>query len=310
MASALGGPLDARLTVTPAPASLLKRALVLFSGAPYLWLLAPPVLFLMAALLYPMLKMLLISIHNYDPKLIVGPHLTLEHYGKLFFDPFYQRVLIRTLRLGALVSLVCLVLSYPIAYYLARSTSKAKGWLVFMLLAPLMVGIVVRTYGWIILLGDNGSVNKALIAAGLIAHPIRLLNTETAVVIGLVEVLIPYMILPLISSLQKIERNLEEAAATLGASPFEVLRRVVIPLSLPGLVSGVTIVFTLSAGAIVTPAVLGGAQMQTIGTLIYQVMTSTVNWPFGSALAFTILAVEAAPIFLMFAVLGRRKVTR
>jgi putative spermidine/putrescine transport system permease protein len=278
--------------------------------APYLWLLAIPILFLCVGLLYPMFKMFLISIRTYDTATIIGQDLTLEHYGKLLFDPFYQRVLVRTLRLGLVVSLVCLVLGYPIAYHLARSRSAAKGWLVFLLLAPLMVGLVVRTYGWIILLGDNGSVNRLLIGMGLVERPIRLLNTELAVVIGLVEVLIPYMILPLISSLQKIDPSITEAAATQGARPSEVLRRVVLPLSLPGILSGTIIVFTLSAGAIVTPAVLGGQQMQTIGTLIYQVMTSTVNWPFGSALSFTILAAQALPIFLMFAFLGRGRMSR
>src|SRR5882724_11568977 len=123
MTSAADGPLD--VCLAPDRASALNRALVLFSRTPYLWLLALPVIFLGAALLYPMLKMFLISIRNYDATLIVGPHLTVENYSKLFFDPFYQRVLVRTVRLGALVSLVCLVLSYPIAYYLARSTSKA-----------------------------------------------------------------------------------------------------------------------------------------------------------------------------------------
>jgi len=272
--------------------------------APYAWLLALPVLFLGTALFFPLLKMLLISFREFDIARIVGENFTLQHYSKLFFDPFYQGILLRTLRLGATVALACLVLAYPIAYYLARSTGRAKGWLVFLLLAPLMVGIVVRTYGWIILLGDNGSVNQFLRATGLVERPVRLLFTEWAVIIGLTEVLMPYMVLPLISSLQKVDRSLEEAAATLGASFWEVMRRVVVPLSIPGVISGVVIVFTLAAGAIVTPAVLGGARMQTIGTLIYQTMTTTANWPFGSALAFTLLIVEAIPIFLMFAVLG------
>jgi putative spermidine/putrescine transport system permease protein len=270
------------------------------SRRPYLWLLALPVLFLAAFMLYPLLKMFLISLRNYDSALVVGTRFTLENYTKLFFDPFYQRVLARTLRLGAIVSVVALGLAYPVAYYLARTTSRGKGWLVFLLLTPLMVGIVVRSYGWIVLLGANGAVNRLLLAGGLIDEPLRILFTDWAVLIGLIEVLVPYMILPLISALQKVDITLEEAAATLGASRFEVFRRVVLPLSLPGVVSGITIVFTLSAGAIVTPAVLGGPRMQTVGTLIYQLMTNTVNWPFGSALAFALLIVEALPICLLF----------
>ncbi|HXF81311.1 MAG TPA: ABC transporter permease [bacterium] len=272
---------------------------------PYLVLLALPLVFFAVFLLYPLLLMFLVSVRNYAPAQIVGDRWTLENYTRFLLDPFYRGILLGTLRLAAIVSAASLVIAYPLAYYLARTASRAKGWLVFLLLTPLMVGIVVRTYGWIVLLGRNGTINQLLLAAGVVREPVRILFTETAVVLGLIEVLLPYMIFPLISALQKVDPSLEAAAATLGAGPLEVLRRVVLPLSLPGIVSGTVIVFTLSAGAIVTPAILGGPRTQTMGTLIYQLMTATLNWPFGSAVAFILLAFEAVPVCLFFAVTAR-----
>lgn len=272
---------------------------------PYLTLIALPLAFFAVFLLYPLILMFIVSIRNYVPAQIVGDRLTVENYARFLLDPFYRWVLLSTLRLAAIVSAAALVLAYPLAYYLSRSTSRAKGWLIFLLLTPLMVGIVVRTYGWIVLLGRNGTINQLLLALGIVQEPVRILFTETAVVLGLIEVLLPYMILPLISALQKVDTNLEAAAATLGASPLEVLRRVVLPLSVPGIVSGTVIVFTLSAGAIVTPAILGGPRTQTMGTLIYQLMTATLNWPFGAAVAFILLAFEAIPVFLFFTIAAR-----
>ncbi|MBI4277546.1 MAG: ABC transporter permease [Armatimonadetes bacterium] len=277
---------------------------------PHVILLALPVFLFLAFLIYPLLLMFVVSVRNYHPNLIVGPRLTLENYVRFITDPFYRTVLANTLKLAGIVSVIALLLSYPVAYYLSRTASRLKGWLVFFLLAPLMVGIVVRTYGWIVLMGRNGTINRALLALGVVDEPVRILFTDAAVIVGLVEVLLPYMVLPLVSALQKVDVTLEAAAATLGASPVEVLRRVVIPLSLPGVISGVVIVFTLSAGAIVTPAVLGGPRMQTMGTLIYQLMTATLNWPFGSAVAFILLAFEAIPVFLFFAIVSRASAER
>ncbi|HEU5297965.1 MAG TPA: ABC transporter permease [bacterium] len=272
---------------------------------PHATLAALPLAFFAVFLIYPLILMFLVSVRNYVPTQIVGDRLTLENYARFLLDPFYRGILLSTLRLAAIVSVAALVIAYPLAYYLSRTTSRAKGWLVFLLLTPLMVGIVVRTYGWIVLLGRNGTINQLLLAAGIVREPVRILFTETAVVLGLIEVLLPYMIFPLISALQKVDPTLEAAAATLGARPAEVLRRVVLPLSLPGIVSGTVIVFTLSAGAIVTPAILGGPRTQTMGTLIYQLMTATLNWPFGSAVAFILLAFEAIPVFLFFTVTAR-----
>jgi putative spermidine/putrescine transport system permease protein len=166
-----------------------------------------------------------------------------------------------------------------------------------------MVGIIVRTYGWIVLLGREGLVNSVLMGLNLSEAPVKILNTHAAVVVGIVEVLMPYMVLPIVSAIQKIPVNLEEAASSLGANIWYVFVHILIPQSLPGVLSGSIIVFTLTAGAIVTPAFLGGPKIHTMGTVIYQLMISTLNWPFGSATAFILLVMEFLIVLLLLNVL-------
>lgn len=235
--------------------------------------------------------------------LIYIPQITLESYLRFFGDPFYRKVLWYTLKLSFGVTFLALLIGYPLAYFLARTQSRRKGLYLFLLLVPLMVGIMVRTYGWIVLLGRNGFVNNLLVALSIIHQPVQILFTGTAVLIGIVEVLLPYMVLPIVSSIQKIPFSLEEAASSLGANRWSVLYRVVIPQSLPGIISGSILVFTLTAGAIVTPALLGGPQIHTMGTVIYQLMVSTLNWPFGSASAFILLFTEFIIVLLFINIL-------
>jgi putative spermidine/putrescine transport system permease protein len=222
---------------------------------------------------------------------------TVENYVRFISDPFYRKVLWYTLYLSFIVTFISLLLGYPLAYFLARTESSRKGLYIFLLLVPLMVGVIVRTYGWIVLLGRNGLINNMLIALCIIKEPIPILFTHHAVVVGIISVLMPYMVLPIVSSIQKIPISLEEAAATLGANRVYVFIRVLIPQSLPGIISGAILVFTLTAGAIVIPALLGGPKIHTMGTIIYQLMISTLNWPYGSATAFILLGMEFIIIF-------------
>lgn len=290
----------------PDAAAIVETAPGRRSGRLYLLLLAVPVAFFGLFLLIPLALLLLVSFHGYDPRLIVGPAWTAENYLRFFRDSYYRNVLLYTFRLAGVTSAASLVIAYPLAYYLARTTSRFKGWYVFLLLAPLMVGIIVRTYGWLVVLGREGTINSLLLTAGLVHSPLRLLYTNGAVILGLIEVLLPYMVLPLISAIQKVDRSVEDAARSLGAPPADVFRRVVLPLSVPGIISGLVIVFTLSAGAIVTPALLGSPRSQTMGTLIYQLMTATLNWPFGSAAAFILLGFEALPTIALLTVIKGR----
>jgi len=285
-----------------------KDGQVFTAGRSTLLLLAAPVALLAMFLLVPLSLLLLVSFHRYDPRLIVSPVWTPENYLRFFGDPYYRNVLLYTLRIAGVTSGAALVIAYPLAYFLARTTSRFKGWCVFLLLAPLMVGIIVRTYGWLVVLGREGTINSLLLSMGVIHAPLRLLYTNGAVTLGLIEVLLPYMVLPLLSAIQKVDRSVEDAARSLGAPPADVFRHILLPLSVPGILTGVVIVFTLSAGAIVTPALLGSPRSQTMGTLIYQLMTATLNWPFGSSAAFILLAFEALPTIVLLTLIQGRPI--
>ena len=247
--------------------------------------------------------MLAVSFFTYKPMEIFTTEITIENYLRFVKDPFYRRVLLYTVWLAFSVTFFSLLLGYPLSYFLARTRSSKKGFYIFLLLIPLMVGIIVRTYGWIVLLGREGLVNNILIGLKLTEAPVKILFTHTAVVVGIVEVLMPYMVLPIVSAIQKIPVSLEEAASSLGANRWYVFVHILIPQSLPGVLSGSIIVFTLTAGAIVTPALLGGPKIHTMGTVIYQLMISTLNWPFGSATAFILLVMEFMIVLLVFNVL-------
>jgi ABC-type spermidine/putrescine transport system permease subunit I len=268
-----------------------------FWKKPHLLLLSGPTLFFFLFLVLPLFFMLVVSFFKYQPMKIYVPQITVDSYLRFIGDPFYRKVLWYTLKLSFAVTFLSLLVGYPLAYFLARTQSRRKGLYLFLLLVPLMVGIIVRTYGWIVILGKNGLINNLLMALSIIERPIPILFTHTAVLVGIVEVLLPYMVLPIVSSIQKIPFSLEEAASSLGANRWSVLGRVVLPQSLPGVISGSVLVFTLTAGAIVTPALLGGPQIHTMGTVIFQLMVSTLNWPFGSASAFILLIMEFAIVF-------------
>jgi putative spermidine/putrescine transport system permease protein len=271
---------------------------IAFWRRPHVLLLSLPVLFFVFFLVAPHLYMVGVSFFKYRPREIFIPEFTIENYARFLVDPFYLGVLWYTIWLSFSVTVLSLLLGYPLAYFLARTQSSRKGVYIFLLLVPLMVGIIVRTYGWIVILGREGLVNNTLIALGIVAEPIKILFTHTAVVVGILGVMMPYMILPIVSSIQKIPVSLEEAGASLGANRFYVLLHVLIPQSLPGVVSGSIIVFTLTSGAIVTPALLGGPKIHTMGTIIYQLMIATLNWPFGSATAFVLLVMEFVIVLL------------
>jgi putative spermidine/putrescine transport system permease protein len=270
---------------------------------PHVLLLFLPVLFFFAFLVVPQLYMLAVSFFTYKPMEIFTTDITIENYMRFVKDPFYRRVLLYTVWLAFSVTFFSLLLGYPLSYFLARTRSSKKGFYIFLLLVPLMVGIIVRTYGWIVLLGREGLVNNILVGLKLTEAPVKILFTHTAVVIGIVEVLMPYMVLPIVSAIQKIPVSLEEAASSLGANRWYVFVHILIPQSLPGVLSGSIIVFTLTAGAIVTPALLGGPKIHTMGTVIYQLMISTLNWPFGSATSFILLVMEFIIVLLLINVL-------
>ena len=254
-------------------------------------LLAPGLTMLTLFLLVPLGLIVVISVFTYSPTQIWLPPVTTANYVK-FFDPYYLGVTWTTVRIGLVTTLVCAVLGYPLAYFLARLRSRWLGLCLFLLITPLMVSSVIRIFGWLVILGRQGLVNTALGAAGFAR--VDLLYNEPAVVVGLTELLLPFMVLPLMTAIETIPRSVEEAARNLGAGSFALFQRVLLPLSLPGLVSGALLVYSVSISALVTPALMGGRKTRMLGNLVYDEVLTSMNWPFASAIAVVLLIVTGA----------------
>ncbi|HVT30556.1 MAG TPA: ABC transporter permease, partial [Lacipirellulaceae bacterium] len=206
--------------------------------------------------------------------------------------------LLRTLLLSFTVTVLCAALGFPLSYFLWRADPRWKGTLTLLVVAPVLISIVVRAYGWVVLLGDNGLLNQALVNLGIIGAPLQIMYTMAAVFIGLLHVQFPFMVLAILTALERIDPFLIDAAETLGASRFKAVTLIILPLSLPGLITGSILVFTLCMTAFVTPIFLGGSGAQVMTTLIYGQFTTAFNWPVGSALA-VILAVVSLGVAVL-----------
>lgn len=213
----------------------------------------------------------------------------LTHYVAFLGDPFYLAVLWRSLFISAITTIVCLILGFPLAYWLSQLRGLPRAILYFAVLIPLLTSAVVRTFGWMILLANNGFLNKSLISLGIIDSPLRLMYSQTGIVVALAEVLLPFMVLALDAALLNINQSLYDAARNLGAGPVRIFWQVTLPLSMPGVISGSVLVFTLAISAYVTPALIGGPRVPVMSTAIYQQGIALLNWPFGAAIAFILL---------------------
>ncbi len=259
-------------------------------------LLMPLTLFLVFFLVIPFLNIVILSFYTYSPTSIWIPKLTIENYRQLVEGSFIT-VLLRTLWLGLICTVICVVFGYPLAYFLARAEPRVKSVGLFLLLMPLMVSAVIRTFGWLVILGRNGLVNNMFHAIGF--DRVGLLYHEPAVIVGLTNVFIPFMVLPLMASIERISPSTEEAARNLGASWFDVFRRVIIPLSSPGLISGCLLVYSAAISAFIVPALMGGARVQVLGRLIYDLLLISYQWPLASAI--TTLLVVATGVLISVA---------
>ena len=226
-------------------------------------------------------------------------------FTEFFIYPFYLDILWTTIRVSLVSTAVSLLLGYPTAYYMARTTSRLKQAMVIVILFPFLVSAVVRSYGWMVILGTNGLLNQLLLGLGLISEPLKLLNTEAAVIIGMIHLLIPYMILSLVGVLQSIDPNVEYAAYSLGASPMTTFRKVVFPLSTPGIISGCVLVFTMSMTSYVTPKLLGGSKFRMMATMVVQEINVNFDWGAASAISYILLAVILAVQVVVVLVTGR-----
>ncbi len=269
-----------------------------------LLLILPAALVLLAFLVVPYLNIVLMSLRVPGSGVPYAPGWTLGNYAKFFSDRFYLEQLANTLWIGVATTLACLLVGYPVAVQLARGTGAMRGLRYGIVLAPLLVGIVIRSYGWTILLGNNGVINRTLLGWGLIEGPLPLMYNGLGIIIALTHVLLPFMILPIMGAVQGIDPQLELAARSLGAGRNTAFRRVVLPMSLPGVQSGCTLVFILAISAYVTPALIGGLRVKTAAVSVVDALIDGFQWPFGSAMAL-ILAVVGG-----LCVVGFQRATR
>jgi spermidine/putrescine transport system permease protein len=216
---------------------------------------------------------------------------TLQHYLRVLSSNYYLGITWQSLMLAVKVTALTLLIGYPVAYFLATTRSRWKPFLVFLLVMPWWTSILVKNFAWVGILLDNGLVNRALLWAGLIDRPLKLLYTEFSVIVGLVHVLIPFMTLPLFATLDKLDPQLREAAGNLGAGPVASFREVILPLSLPGIASGCILTFILAFGSYVTPALLGGSRNWMVAMVVQDQFLGAFNWPLGSAVAMVLLVI-------------------
>ncbi|MQB40758.1 ABC transporter permease [Rhizobium sp. ICMP 5592] len=269
-------------------------------------LIAPAVLLLGIFLVLPYINIVVMSLRNPGSGTPYAPGFTLSNYLRLFADSFYLEQTANTLMIGFITTFICLVLGFPVAWQLAKTQMRFRGLAYGLVLSPLLVGIVIRSYGWTILLGNNGMINRTLIGFGLIDRPLALMYNSLGIVIALVHVFLPFMILPLMSALQGIDPSIEAAARSLGAGRITAFRRIVLPLAMPGIQAGCILVFVLSLSAYVTPSLIGGLRVKTMAVSVVDALIDTFQWPFGSAMAL-MLSLTGAMVVMLFARLTRMK---
>ena len=274
--------------------------------SPIAWAIAPAALLFILFFILPFGVMAMLSFLSGNP--VSNPNVTFtwRHYIRLFDSDLYFEALVATMRIGAITTLIALLIGYPLAHLMARIHSRISHALLLMaVIAPLLTGIVVRTFAWMTLLGDRGVINYTLQWLGLAEKPLPLMYNEFGVVVGLVHIYVPFMVLTLVGVIGRIDVTLEEAARGLGASRFRAFLEVTLPLSLPGILAGSLLVFALAISAYVTPVLLGGNNVLTLPILIYQQVSASFNLGFAGALGVVLLAVSLALVFAYNTILGR-----
>jgi putative spermidine/putrescine transport system permease protein len=266
-------------------------------------LMVPALVLLLVAYLLPVGQVLWLGIQQ--PEADGGVRFTFENYGRFFTDPYYVGVVWRTLKLSFFITAATVALGFPFAYIALKIAPRFRVWLLALVILPLMTSVVIRTFGWVIVLGRGGIVSDLLQALGLAGRRFQLLQTETGIVIAMVQVLLPFMTITVLGVLLRIEARLEEAARTSGANFYQTMRHVVFPLSMPGIVSGSLLVFTLSVSSFVTPNLIGGVRLPVLASSIYRQATSTLDWNFAAALA-TILLVMVFLILVPYTLILSR----
>jgi len=256
------------------------------------YLLSAPALALFVGLLVlPLLLTLVLSFNVFDYEVgVKGDAWTFAQYLNLITDSYFYEIFFRTFWISALVTLLCVAIGVPEAYILSRMGAPWRSIFLILILTPLLISVVVRAFGWSLLLGADGLVNQAIQALG--GRPIRMLYTPFAVILALVHVMLPFMIIPVWTSLQKLDASAEQAALSLGATQAKVMRLVVLPQVMPGVLSGTLIVFGLSASSFAIPGLLGGRRLKMVATVVYDQYLSELNWPMGATIAVALLLIN------------------
>ncbi|KJC54059.1 ABC transporter permease [Bradyrhizobium sp. LTSPM299] len=253
-------------------------------------LVLPACLLVLGLLIGPMLLMFRISLNRFSPTQLMIEAFSFENYARAAADPYYQEVILTTLGMALLCTALTLVIAFPAAYWVGRLQSRWKSLVVIATLFPLVVGNVVRSAGWVALFTRDGLINAVLLKAHVISEPLTLMYTPKAVVFGIIAVVLPYMILTIASVIESIPRDLEDAAANLGASALQTFWRVILPLSAPGVAAGSILVFVLCMNTYATAVLLGGPRFKMMAPAIFDQFVRGNNWPMGAALAFMLLA--------------------
>jgi putative spermidine/putrescine transport system permease protein len=252
-------------------------------------LVGPATIYVAIGILVPLAILFRYSLNQFVPGKFMVDALTVENYVKFFTDGYYTAVLWRTVRVALATTAICLLMGFPLAYFLARTRTRHKNLLIMLVVLPLFVGNAVRAAGWMVAFGNKGLLNASLMGLGAIPQPLEIMFTETAVVIGITAVNLPFMVLTLQSVIEGIDRSVEEAAFSLGANPWRMAHRVLFPLAIPGILAGTILTFILAMNAYATPVLLGGPRFQTMGPLVYNQFLQQNNWPFGGAIAFILM---------------------
>jgi putative spermidine/putrescine transport system permease protein len=263
-------------------------------------LAGPGLLLLLLAFFLPIAQLLVLSVAPTE-----GGGFSLANFGRFLGDPYYLGVAWRTLRLSVVITLVCAAIGFPLAYTMARAGARLRLWLVILTILPLMTSVIIRTFGWIVVLGRGGIVPSTLRALGLADPGFSLMHTEAAIVIGMVQVLLPFMTLSILGVQMRIDPRLEEAARTMGCGFWRAIWQVVLPNSRAGLVAGSLLVLTLSISSFITPSLLGGPRLPVLAGSIYDTATRTLDWSFAAAQA-AILLVAVLVILVPYMALSRR----
>ncbi len=270
-----------------------------------MWLLAAPAFALFATLvLVPLAMTLVLTFYRFDPASGPIAAFQFDNYANVLTSPYYQTIFLRTFGIAAITTLLCVAIGAPEAYVLSKMRDPWRSAFLLVILAPLLVSVVVRAFGWSMLLGTAGIVNQAFGLIGL--GPFKLEYTTFAIVIALVHVMLPFMVIPVWTALQKLDPQTEQAALSLMASPATTLRRIVLPQVMPGVLSGSLMVFGLSASAFAIPGLLGGRRLKVAATAVYDQFLGSLNWPLGACIALLLLVANLVIMLTYYRMLERR----